>query len=429
MGMFNRIYPLGEGEGVNKLTIESVNNGIPYLEDRKPEEEIIATVWPDKRFTDVHSLKSSAKTILDEWKKPKIYWKTTAADVSSLTGLSIDKFKSGAVVRSQLDNYPTTELRIMNESKSDIKGDPSNTKLEIGNVQKDLATTNADSERRQQVNELYSQGATNILNFDYQDNCDSRIPASIPFYVDDDVVNINSVELTFRTKKYRAYSRATKSAGQIVKSVTTGGGGATVKTSTTGGGGSIVKAITTQGGGGVNISTLGGGATTQTSEPGTFIDRLIESSNPSDSPIAEHTHLVTLNGSNFTHSHAVTTKAHTHGLSLELPNHTHPFEFTLDNHTHGLEISIPGHIHEVQHEIIEIDTLPTAIAIKVDGNKITHSQLSGDRINIVDHMSKNSSGKVTRGTHKVEILPNDLARIEAYLTLRVFIQSQLGGVF
>lgn len=40
MSVYNRIYPLGAGEGVNQLTIESVNNGIPYLEDRKPGEEI-----------------------------------------------------------------------------------------------------------------------------------------------------------------------------------------------------------------------------------------------------------------------------------------------------------------------------------------------------------------------------------------------------
>jgi phage minor structural protein len=31
MGIYNRIYPLGYGEGDNQLTIESVNGGVPFL--------------------------------------------------------------------------------------------------------------------------------------------------------------------------------------------------------------------------------------------------------------------------------------------------------------------------------------------------------------------------------------------------------------
>lgn len=42
-------------------------------------------------------------------------------------------------------------------------------------------------------------------------------------------------------------------------------------------------------------------------------------------------------------------------------------------------------------------------------------------------MSKDSNGKITRSRHIVEILPDGLARIEADLILRVFIQSHLGG--
>src|SRR5690625_3484133 len=134
MNVINRIYPLGAGEGVNQLTIESVNNGIPYLEDREPEDEIIEHTWPDKRCTDPESLMANAKALLDEWKQPKVYWKTTAADVSSITGLSIDELKCGRVVRLDINGYPLTDLRIMKESKSDMKGDPGNIQLEIGNV-------------------------------------------------------------------------------------------------------------------------------------------------------------------------------------------------------------------------------------------------------------------------------------------------------
>jgi len=426
MSQFNRIYPLGVGEGVNQLTIESVNNGIPYIEDRQPGEEINATVWVDRRFTHAEHLKASAKALLDKWKKPIVTWKISAAEVAEITGLSIDKFESGKVVRLQLDNYPTVDLRIMNESKADIKGDPGNAKLEIGNVQEDLATTNADLERRQQINELYSQGATNILNFTYQDNCDNQIPAVIPFYIDDDVVNINTVELTFRTKPFRAYSRATEGGGAIVKSTSAGGG--TVRSTSSGGG----TTATSSSGGGTSTSTQSGGASTQSSTVWENLSTINIKSNQPTLEGDDHIHWIGIPLEAFKHSHSISVPAHSHNFStpnhthsVNIPNHTHEIE--IPNHTH--EIELPNHTHNVKHEIVELDTLPSNVTIKVDGNVVPHTSTSGDRINLVDYMSKDSDGKITRGRHEVEILPSGLARIEADLICRVFIQSQLGQVF
>ncbi|OAK72701.1 hypothetical protein ABB05_07510 [Lederbergia galactosidilytica] len=467
MSMFNRIYPLGAGEGVNQLTIESVNNGIPYLEDRKPNEEINATVWADRRFTDVHSLMANGQALLDKWKMPIVTWKTSAADVSKITGLSIDELKEGRVVRLDIEGLPVTDLRIMKETKNDIKGDPGSVDLDIGNVQEDLSTTQADLERRQRTNDLYSMGATNIMNFTYQDNCDQVIPAIIPFYIDDDVVNINTVELTFETKKFRAYSRTTKSAGQIIQTVTTGGGGETVKKGTSGGGGATIKASTTGGGGDLvqATTTKSGGESTQTSNatgahrhrvfgfvreynqlPGANDYQYYQAPRSPDGTSSGAIFLAGSGGDIYTdsadgsHSHSVSFPAHSHGLEFTLPSHTHPFEFQLDNHTHEfeftlaphthpVEINIEGHYHEVEHKIIELDEMPSKVTIKVDGNTVPHASTSGDRINLVDYMSKDSNGKINRGRHEVQILPNGLARIEADLILRVFIQSQLGGSF
>ncbi|MBP1917175.1 phage minor structural protein [Lederbergia galactosidilyticus] len=484
MSMFNRIYPLGAGEGVNQLTIESVNNGIPYLEDRKPNEEINATVWADRRFTDVQSLMASGNALLKKWKEPIVTWKASAADVSIITGLSIDELKEGRIVRLDIDGFPVTDLRIMKESKADIKGAPGNVELEIGNVQEDLSTTQADLQRRQQINELYSQGATNIFNFTYQDNCDSKIPAIIPFYIDEDVVNINTVELTFRTRKFRAYSRATKGGGALVD--TTKGGGGIVK-STKGGGGTTQ---TTTSGGGTTRSTTSGGSSTQTSSSGggtskstasgggtsissagggnhhhtLFVDngsaegslpyrslqindggqgstiqvRKAGNANISTySASGDHTHSVTIptHTHNFevpnhthtvsipNHSHEVTIPDHSH--SVTVPEHTH--EIDLPNHYH--EIELPDHVHEVEHGIYELNEDASKVIIKVDGNTVPYENTSGDRINLVDYMSKDSNGKINRGRHEVQILPDGLARIEADLILRVFIQSQLGGSF
>lgn len=439
--VFNRIYPLGAGEGVNQLTIEDVNDGVPYIEDVGPDEEIMETTWADKRFEDAESLKASAEGLLKKWKKPIVTWIAKARDVSKITGFEIDKLKYGKVLRLDLNDYPTTELRIMKETRNDITGDPGNVDLEIGNVQEDLSTTNADLERRQQINELYSQGATNILSFNYQDNCDNQIPAVIPFYIDDDVVNINTCELTFRTKAFRAYSQTTKSAGQIIQTSTTGGGGGTVKSSTTGGGGSTVKSSTTKSGGASVQTSTNNGAHSHImfsgegeTQPMSDTERLYEMRDingnwaygylPAGNPIIMRTWEET--GS---HSHGVSFPAHVHDFEFELPNHTHPFEFTLEPHTHPLELNIPGHVHEVEHKIIELDELPSSVVVKVDGNDVPHTSTSGDRINLVDYMSKDSNGKITRGRHELEILPSDRARIEADLILRVFIRSQLGGTF
>lgn len=443
MSVYNRIYPLGAGEGVNQLTIESVNNDVPYLEDRKPDEEIKEVVWPDKRFTDAESLKASAQALLDKWKKPIVSLRISAADLSKITGLDIDKFRMGKVVRLQLDDFPTTDLRIEKESKSDIKGDPGNVQLEIGNVQEDLGTTQADIERRQQVNELYSQGATNIMNFTYQDNADSNIPATIPFYIDDDVVNINTIELTFDTKPFRAYSRATEGGGGITTTSKSGGGttatsssgGGTTATSSSGGG--VVK-TTASGGGSTQTSSSGGGSVQSTNQYCGDEEACDTGTGPQIGSGTDHFHR--LPGQLLNHTHKVSIPNHTH--SVNIPNHRHEFDVpdhthsvNIPNHTHDVvipdhrhEIELPNHTHEVKHEIIELNTLPSKVTIRVDGNVVPYDNIRGDRINLVDYMSKDSNGRISRGRHEVTIHPDSLGRIEADLILRVFIQSQLGVV-
>src|SRR5690606_10839971 len=247
------------------------------------------------------------------------------------------------------------------------KGDPGNIQLEIGNVQEDLSTTQADLERRQQINELYSQGATNILNFTYQDNCDQNIPAVIPFYIDDDVVNVNTVELTFRTKKFRAYSRATEGGGAIVKSTSSGGG--TTRTTSSGGG----TTATSSSGGGVSRSTASGGGSTRSSGRADGWDKTLVPyiSGPAIPDGNTHVHITTVDAYDLDHWHTVQIPSHTHDISfpihtltLTIPNHTH--EVTIPNHTH--EIELPNHAHNVKHEIVELDTLPSRVTIKVDGN-------------------------------------------------------------
>lgn len=445
--LYNRLYPLGSGEGVNQLGIEKVNNGKPYIENPASISKYGRHdyVWVDRRFTDAASLKETAQRMLDLWSEPIISWTINAVDLSSLTGLKLDELKEGKIVRVSLDNYGDKDLRILSEKKRDIYEDPDDVQLQLENLGFDVTDDIVEMQRKQQINDIYSQGATNILNYTFQDNCDGDQPARIPFYIDDDVVNVNTIELTFRTRRFRAYSGITKGGGGVVKSTSSGG--------------SITRSTTS--GGSVSKSTASGGSTTRTSSSAGESTR-------TSSANGSHTHrmfsgigfgggtsepdrliLRAANGHNIiawggsgaidyhtagaadNHSHTVTTPAHTHSVSIpshthgfEIPNHSH--EVTIPNHSH--EIDLPDHTHEVKHEIVEAPESASSVIITVDGNPVPHTSTSGNRINLAEYMNKNEDGTVTRGRHEILIKPDTLARIEADVILRVFIRSQIGGV-
>lgn len=81
----------------------------------------------------------------------------------------------------------------------------------------------------------------------------------------------------------------------------------------------------------------------------------------------------------------------------------------------------------MQHEIVELDETASRVTIRVDGNTVPHTSVSGDRVDLVPYLAKDQNGKVSRGRHEVTITPNNLARVEADLILRVFIRSHLGA--
>ncbi|MPW26266.1 hypothetical protein GC105_10750 [Alkalibaculum sp. M08DMB] len=382
----NYIIPKGSGEGVNQVTIASVNGGLKYLKD---DESIakwgkMSYIWIDQRFEDAESLKANAQSLLDQWKEPKVSFEIDSADLSIKPEYSHERKVLNGITRIIVEDKEYL-ARIVGDNIADLSRE-FEVKYQINNKLDDIATTQADLERKQQVNEAYSQGATNIMNFGYQDNCDSDHPAILPIYVDDDVVNINTCELTFRTKKFRAYSKSIE------------GGGATVKS--------------TSAGGGTNTSTESGGGATETTTVKNFTSLTLVSDIPSVPDYNTHKHESILYGDRIEHDHNVIIPSHSHNFTVA----THSHEFTLEDHTHG-----------ILYGIYELDELPEIVTVKVDGNTVTINSTSENRLNLIDYLDKDSNGKVTRGRHEVEILPSDLARIEADVILRVFIQSRLGG--
>lgn len=427
--IFNRIYPLGYGEGDNQLTISSVNGGIPFVEDAASIAKygVRPYIWVDKRFENPETLKASAIALLEKWKVPKVTYRGTAADVSRITGQDIDKLKMGRVIRWIDDDLGTFDARIVKESKSDIKGNPGDVQLEIANKTEDLGTTQADIERRQQINELYSQGATNLLAYSYNDNADQNNPADIMIYLPEEMVKINKLLLTYKTDNFRAYEQAIEGGGATVS--TTGSGGGTVKSTSSGGG----TTQTSSSGGGTTQTSSGGGDHTHVMftyaedaggvaaprrnfmpQGGTNFRVTFEAVSPSS--------LVTA-GSSGNHSHTVTVPAHTHAITI--PNHTH--EIDIPNHTHS--ITLPNHTHGIKFGIYKHDKLPTKVTITVDGNSVPVTSLNGQDLDLIPYLSKDGDQKISRGWHTVSIRPDDLGRINANIISQFFIQSRGGESF
>ena len=467
--LVNRVYPLGAGEGVNQINIKSVNKNIPYVEDAKSIKEhgLVEYVWVDQRFTVPQALKDNAINMLKKWAQPKISWDVTAADLLKLTDepLSIDKLRQGTVIMINTDDFGSINLRIKKETKQDVFGAPQDIQLELGNLSDDFTTTMSDLKRKQEINETYSQGATNILNYSYQDNCEKAYPAEIEFFLVDDVFHVNTVELTFKTKRYRGYTKAVKGGGATVKS--TSAGGASTQTSSAGGG-SVVSS--SAGGGGSTTSGSGGGSyqggstntdggSAQTSSANGSHDHLmfnVIQGPPQTLP------KITLRaggggeiytearGGTFrtasaadNHTHTVNVPSHSHRFNIDIPAHSHVV--SIPNHTHSIsvpshshqvripahthQITLPDHSHPLEWGIYEAPSSATSVDIVVDGTTIPVHDTSQQRLNIVNYLRKTSGGKISRGNHTIKIIPNKLARIEAQVICRVFIQSQLGGQF
>ncbi|WP_430597299.1 phage tail spike protein [Enterococcus sp. AZ177] len=449
--LVNRVYPLGSGEGVNQINIKSVNNNVSYVEDKASIQKygLVEYVWVDQRFTIPQALKDNAQAMLKKWGEPKVSWSVTAADLIKLTDkpLEIDKLRQGSVVMINTNDYGSVNLRIKKEAKSDVFGQPQKLDLEIGNLKGDINTTMSDLGRKQEINETYSQGATNILNYSYQDNCESAYPAIIEFYLDDDVFHVNTVELTFKTKRYRGYTKAVKGGGARVQS--TSAGGASTQTSTDGG--NYSTGSTTSGGGGSTATSTVDGKSTQTSSAGGKHRHLMFTRTSKSGPISDKAlryeamngqlvEFVGINGDLYTreesgeHSHTVTTPAHSHNVNI--PNHTHNFSINIPKHSHKVtipahthQVTLPDHTHPLEWGIYEAPNSASSVDIIVDGKVLTQHETSQQRLNLVDHLRKTTSGKISRGNHTIQIKPNRLARIEAQVICRVFIQSQLGGQF
>lgn len=426
-GLANRIYALGYGEGVNQLTISSVNNGLPYVEDALSIEKygLCSSILVDTRYEVEENLKAYAEQILRKSAEPYYSYEIGAIDLHRLTGDAFSRFWPGEIVRI-VDDEDGVNLRarIVSVTKDDAQGDPGAVSVTIANKSKDIAGSISDLQSRALIGETYAQGATNQQVYNFSDNADADHPATMKIYIDESVVRINKMLLNIQFEPFRAFEQAI------------GGGGG--QTTSSGGG------TTTSSGGGSTTSS-GGGSTTSSGGGQTSSGTALESSNilPNETNgQAVHNHglssgaklaivdssLKIVGYESFVWSGAHVHPAHTHRIS----DHTH----RVDSHTHRVSAhthTVPAHTHTVQNHTHAIQfgiyegQRASRATIRVDGN-VLPAQSGYDNIDIVAYLSKDDSGKIQRGTwHTIEVLPDTMSRIVGAVFSQTFCNSRGGG--
>lgn len=229
----NRVYALGYGEGVNQLTIESANGGVPYVEDALSIERygLCSTILVDSRYQVAENLKAYAEQILAGLKEPYVSYEIGAIDLHRLTGDKFSKFRPGEIVRvvDEADGI-NLRTRIVRVEKADAEGDPGNVTVTIANKTQDIAGSISDLQSRALISETYAQGATNQQIYNFSDNADATHPAKLQLYISDSVVRINKMLLNIEFEAFRAYEKAIGGGGG---QTTSSGGG---QTTSSGGG-------------------------------------------------------------------------------------------------------------------------------------------------------------------------------------------------
>lgn len=407
----NRVYALGYGEGVNQLTIESVNDGIPYVEDALSIERygLCSTILVDSRYEIAENLKAYAEQILDGLKEPYVSYEIGAIDLHRLTGDSFSKFRPGEIVRVvDTEDGINLRTRIVRVEKADAEGDPGNVTVTIANKSQDIAGSISDLQSRALISETYAQGATNQQIYNFSDNADTTHPAKLRLYISDSVVRINKMLLNIEFEAFRAYEKAVGGGGG---QTTSGGGGST----TTAGGGQTSGGTALRSSNVLPSETNGQAVHNHGLAPGAHLaicDTNLNIVGYDDwVPSGAHTHPE--------HTHSIS--AHTHNVSAHthtVKAHTH----TVKDHTH----TVQDHTHKIEFGIYE-GARASSATIRVDGKEIP-TQTSYSDIDIVEYLKTDSSGKIQRNTwHTVEILPDTMSRIVAAVFMQTFCNSRGGG--
>ncbi len=486
-----RLVGRGYGEGDNQLTVAAINGGLDYIDadaETMARYGVRVGLHADLRQTDPETLLARMRAILESGKRPQVSYEATCIDLHALTGDDWDDVQVGDRVLI-LDEAlgETVKTRVTGREKTDMEGDPGSVKLTMDSSVRDTAEELNKILDKIGVQELYSQGATNLYSMQIADSCDADHPLEMSFYVPGNVLRINRCLLKWQVEPFRSYAK-----------LAAAGGGST-RTSEEGGGGTVT----------IPAQTISVGVKYSSEPMDTDGSTVSLTGGPKDylGAVKTTTSKAGNHGHNFTHVHAIASHAHgfsgsaktysiahNHSISTgasatggiysgnkniqvtptgsvdgsgtlwtggaydsqggsgkqttgENGEHTHSFDhvhnmphvhdiqhehvipsmwFDLEPHRHS--VKIPEHTHDIEYGIYT-GGRAKAVTIKVDGEEIPAEDVGDEKeIDIAKYMAANADGRVTRSTwHKVAFVPDELTRITANLFFQVFIQSRGAG--
>lgn len=450
-----RLVGRGYGEGDNQLTVSSINGGKDYIDadvETMARYGVRVGLHADLRQTDPATLLARMRAILESGKRPQVSYEATCVDLHMLTGEDWDNAQVGDRVLI-LDEVlgETVKTRVTGREKTDMEGDPGSVKLTLDSSVRDTAEELNEILDKIGVQELYSQGATNLYSMQISDSCDADHPLEMSFYVPGNVLRINRCLLKWQVEPFRSYAKLAAAGGGSTRTSEEGGGGTvTIPEQTISVG--VKYSSEPMSTDGSTVSLTGGpkdylGAVVKTTDKAG--NHSHEFSGSSETYSISHNHSISSGASatggiytgyksirvtptgsvdeNGEHAHSFD---HTHNMPhVHDIQHEHvipSMQFELEPHHHS--VKIPEHTHDIEYGIFTGNRAKT-VTVKVDGTEIPAENIGdGKEIDIAKYMAANDDGRVTRSTwHKVAFVPDELTRITANLFFQVFIQSRGAG--
>lgn len=451
-----RLYLLGYGEGDNQLRISDVNGGKPYLES--PQQYIdryglISKVYVDRQFEDAASLMERGRALLSVMQDPPATRTFDVVDLYEISDREIDHAEAGDRVRMTADEseaFITQVIRYLDR--------PGDVRIEMSTKAGNIAADIADIADRQRIEQVYSQGATQIYAQSIQANADKSTQAVLSFFIPKEMRIVNRVAAKIAIEPFRSYNRVTSGGGGSTATSASGGGGS--QTSASGGGFTVTSgpsSLTTtsmsdlRSGYNYPESTTTAGAGIGTgAASGTTGSTAVGTSNASAgstgvaSGSGAHTHSISHTHTVSSHAHALGSHTHqmgshshgmihTHGIghshsiahthSISAPSHTH--SVSVPSHSHS--VSVPEHSHNIVQGIFRFGN-PTGAGIYVNG---THKfDMEKEReVDLTEHLAS-GNGKIPRGSWiRLGVLPNDLSYVTIDIYIQGFVQSRGGGSY
>lgn len=206
-----RLYGLGEGEGVNQLTIRAVNGGLPYIQssaEKVAKYGLVSRIFVDRSFQSAETLKARMQTLLAELENPQYSRTFDIADLYDLTEYDLNKAEVGRVAMLADDQTKTFITKTVKNWSV-----PGDMQVELSTKSTDIAGSIADLADRQRIEQVYSQGATQMYAWNFAGDASSTKGLVGYIYFPADLKYLNAVKMKIKLGKFRYYSQATKSGG------------------------------------------------------------------------------------------------------------------------------------------------------------------------------------------------------------------------